>query len=177
MEKISTPRLELVPFKLELVKKAISGNAELASFMSVKVLSDWHGQEFFENLPFIVDILCQYPLQGEWGWGALIIHRADNTLIGHVMVKIIPDSTGSPSGSLEIGYYVASSYRRQGYASEATKAVIDWTLSQPSVQTVTAGCNPDNIASKRVLEKSGMQLVESREKVLVWKLSKTASVK
>jgi [ribosomal protein S5]-alanine N-acetyltransferase len=177
MEKIFTPHLELVPFKLELVEKAILGNAELASFMGVRVLSNWHEQDFFASLPFIADILHQYPLQSDWGWGTLIIHRAENTLIGHVMVKIIPDSTGSPSGSLEIGYYVASSYRRQGYASEATKAVIDWTLSQPSVQTVTAGCDPDNIASKRVLEKSGMQVVESREKILVWKLSKTASVK
>lgn len=93
------------------------------------------------------------------------------------MVKIIPDSTGCPSGLLEIGYYIASSYRRQGYASEATKAVVNWALSQSIVQSVTAGCDRDNIASSRVLEKSGMQLVESHEKVLVWKLCKTTSVK
>lgn len=177
MEKLLTPRLELVPFKLELVKAAIRGDAELASSLGVKVLRDWIYKEFFENLPSIAEILCEYPLQGEWGWGTLIIHQAEKTLIGHVMVKIIPDNKGYPSGSLEIGYYVASSYRRQGYASEATKAVIDWTLSQPTVQIVTAGCDPNNIASKRVLEKTGMQLVETKESVLVWKLGKTASVK
>lgn len=177
MEKLFTPRLELVPFKLELVKTAIKGNAELASVLGVKVLPDWYESEFFADLPILADILCKYPLQGNWGWGTLMIHRAENTLIGHIMVKIIPDTTGSPSGSLEIGYHVASSYRRQGYASEATQAVIDWALSQPTVQSVTAGCDRDNIASKRVLEKIGMQLVESKEKILVWKLCKTASVK
>lgn len=178
MENLVTTRLHLVPFKLEVVKVAIMGNAELASFLGLTVLPDWywHDDEFSNNLPMIVDILCKYPFQTEWGWGSLIIHKAKNTLIGHVMVKVIPDSTFSPTGSLEIGYYIASSYRQQGYASEATKAVVDWALSLPSVQSVTAGCDPDNIASKRVLEKIGMQLVESREKVLVWKLCKTATV-
>lgn len=49
------------------------------------------------------------------------------------MVKVISDSTGSPSGFLKIGYYIAPSYGQQGYASEATKAVVDWALSQPNV--------------------------------------------
>jgi RimJ/RimL family protein N-acetyltransferase len=93
------------------------------------------------------------------------------------MVKVIPHSTGLPSGSLEIGYYIAPSYRQQGYTSEATKAVVDWALSQPNVQSVTAGCDRDNISSKRVLEKIRIQLIESREKMLVWKLCKTATVK
>ncbi|MCC5634811.1 GNAT family N-acetyltransferase [Nostoc sp. CHAB 5844] len=176
MEKLVTTRLYLVPFTLEVVKAAIIGNAELASFLGVTVLPDWYEEEYISNLPLIADILCKYPFQSEWGWGSLIIHQAENTLIGHVMVKVIPDSTGSPTGSLEIGYYVASSYRQQGYASEATQAVVDWALSQPSVQSVTAGCDRGNIASKRVLEKIGMQLVESREKMLVWKLGKTATV-
>ncbi|MBD2440612.1 GNAT family N-acetyltransferase [Nostoc sp. FACHB-110] len=176
MEKLVTTRLNLVPFTLEVVKAAIIGNAELASFLGVKVLPDWQSEEFREILPDIADILCKYQFQREWGWGSLIIHKAENMLIGYVMVKVIPDSTFSPTGSLEIGYYVAPSYRRQGYASEATKAVIDWALSQPGVQSVTAGCAPENLASKRVLEKIGMQLIESREKVLVWKLCKTATV-
>ncbi|MBE9208863.1 GNAT family N-acetyltransferase [Nostoc sp. LEGE 06077] len=178
MKKLVTQRLNLIPFNRELVNVAIKGNAELASFLNVKVLPNWywHDDEFINNFPMIADILSKYPFQNEWGWGSVIIHQAENALIGHVMVKVIPDSTGSPSGSLEIGYYVASSYRQQGYASEATKAVIDWALSQPSVQSVTAGCDRDNIASQRVLEKVGMQLIESRKNTLVWKLCKTATV-
>ena len=125
-----------------------------------------------QAFPDIANILLQFPFQNEWGWGSLIIHQADNTLIGHVMIKIIPDVEGLPTDAVEIGYQVAPLYRRQGYASEATKAMMDWTLSQPGMQTVTAGCAPDNIASKRVLEKIGMDLIEAREKVLVWKLSR-----
>ncbi|MBD2496631.1 GNAT family N-acetyltransferase [Nostoc sp. FACHB-280] len=178
LKQLITHRLNLVPFNLDVVQVAIKGNAELSSFLDVKVLPDWywHDDEFMNNFSMIADILSKYPFQREWGWGSLIIHQADNTLIGHVMVKVIPDSTGTPTGSLEIGYYVAPSYRQHGYASEATKAVIDWVLSQPHIKNVTAGCDRDNIASKRVLEKIGMELVESRQNCLVWKLSKTATV-
>ncbi len=181
MENIVTKRLYLVPFTLELVKAAITGNAELATLLSVKVLPEWPDEELSQSLPFIVDILDnKNPLHQKWAkpkqWGSLIIHKSENTLIGHACIKVIPEPTGTPSGSTELGYSIVPSYQRQGYASEAAKALIDWGLSQPDIQTITAGCDPDNIASKRVLEKVGMQLIESREKVLVWKLSKTATI-
>ncbi|MBW4612643.1 MAG: GNAT family N-acetyltransferase [Desmonostoc vinosum HA7617-LM4] len=175
MKNLVTARLYLVPLTLEIVKTAIIGNAELAKFLGVTVLPNWHEEEFLQNLPEIADILCNYPLQSEWGWGSLIIHKTEKTLIGHVMVKIIPDATGEPTDAVEIGYYIVPSYRRQGYASEATKAMIDWVLCQPGMQRITAGCNPNNIASKRVLEKIGMHLIQSRPKGLVWELCKTVS--
>ncbi|MBD2454626.1 GNAT family N-acetyltransferase [Nostoc sp. FACHB-87] len=176
LKQLITQRLNLVPFNLEVAQIAIKGNDELASFLGVKVLPDWywHDDEFSNNFSMIADILSKYPFQREWGWGSLIIHQADNMLIGHVMVKVIPDSAGIPTGSLEIGYYVASSYRQRGYALEATKAVIDWAFSQSHIQSVTAGCDHDNIASQRLLEKIGMELVESRKNSLVWKLCRTA---
>jgi [ribosomal protein S5]-alanine N-acetyltransferase len=173
MENIVSNRLYLVPFTLERVKAAIIGNSELAKLMGVKVLPNWSDEKFGENLPIIADILCKNPLQSEWGWGTLIIHQAENALIGHVMIKIIPDATGSPTGSVELGYQVVPSYRQQGYASEAAKAMVDWTLCQPNMQKVTAGCYADNIGSKRVLEKIGMQVIETRGNVLIWELCKT----
>ncbi|NEO97831.1 MAG: GNAT family N-acetyltransferase [Symploca sp. SIO2E9] len=177
MEKVVAPRLELVPFKLEIVQAAIVGNDELARILGVKVPPNWLGEDIdlIQVLPGIVNILYKYPLQKEWGWGHLVIHKGDNTLIGHITLKIIPDDQGSPTGSLEFGYIIVSSYRRQGYCTEASKAMVNWAFSQPSVQTLTAGCDTDNIASKRILEKIGMQQIETRGNVLVWKLDKNKS--
>lgn len=181
MENIVTKRLYLVPFTLELVKAAIIGNAQLAKLLSVKILPEWPSEELSQNLPFIADILdSKNPLHKKWAkpkqWGSLIIHKSENTLIGTASIKVIPNETGSPSGSKELGYSILPSYQRQGYASEAAKALIDWGFSQPDIQSITAGCDPNNIASKIVLEKVGMELIESREKMLIWKLSKTACV-
>ncbi len=103
LEKLVTERLYLVPFKLELLKAAIIGIDELATILGVKVAADWAEQELIQAFPDIANILLQFPLQNEWGWGSLIIHQAENTLIGHVMIKIIPDVTGLPTDAVEIG--------------------------------------------------------------------------
>lgn len=167
MENIVTNRLYLVPFSLERVEAAIIGTDKLADILGVKIAPDWPDEQLRENLPGIADILRNYPLQNEWGWGFLVIHKAENILIGHIMLKIPFDM------SSEIGYQIVPSYQRQGYASEATTAVIDWAFCQPNVQTITAGCDADNIASRRVLEKIGMQHIETRNKGLIWKLNKS----
>lgn len=167
MENLVTNRLYLVPFSLERVEAAIIGTDKLADLLGVTISPDWLDEKMQENLPGIADILRNNPLQNEWGWGFLVIHKAENILIGHIMLKIPFDM------SSEIGYQIVPSYQRQGYASEAAKAVIDWAFCQPSVQTITAGCDADNIASRRVLEKIGMQHIETRNKALIWKLNKS----
>jgi RimJ/RimL family protein N-acetyltransferase len=113
-------------------------------------------------------------LQKEWGWGYLVIHKQDNTLMGHIMLKIIPDQAGLPTGSCELGYFIVPSYQQQGYATEASKAIVNWAFDQPNVQTLTAGCDANNIASKRILEKIGMQHIATRGNMLVWKLDRKA---
>ena len=79
---------------------------------------------------------------------------------------------GKPNrrGTVEIGYRVAPAYRRQGYASEATRALVDWALAQGGVERITAECNPDNVGSIRVLEKLGMRRLESDGVLLRWEL-------
>jgi RimJ/RimL family protein N-acetyltransferase len=56
----------------------------------------------------------------------------------------------------EIGYVLARSAWRQGYATEAANAVVAWALSQPELHRVWAVCDVENTASGRVLEKAGM---------------------
>ena len=173
MNNLITKRLRLIPFKQELVQAAMRGDDELAKVLGIKILPNSLDREEFnfrQSLPGLSNILDKYPLQREWGWGSLVIHQADNTLIGHVMLKIIPDATGSPTGSLELGYFIIPSYRQQGYGTEATKAMLDWAFTQPEIDTMTAGCDADNIASQRLLEKIGMEHTETRGDILVWKL-------
>lgn len=55
------------------------------------------------------------------------------------------------------GYVIARSHQRKGYATEATRAIIDWTFQQPSLYRVNASTDVENFASQRVLEKAGMQ--------------------
>ena len=74
--------------------------------------------------------------------------------------KGVPDS----NGEVEIGYGIDPQFQRQGYMTEAVKAMIQWAFSEPACRVITAILSaPDNIASHRVLEKSGFHRVYSGE--------------
>ncbi len=55
-----------------------------------------------------------------------------------------------------LGYVIARSHQHKGYATEATRAIINWAFQQPKIYRVNASTDFENIASQRVLEKAGM---------------------
>lgn len=89
----------------------------------------------------------------QWEWYAIwMIERKDAAHIGELCFKGIDDS-----GSVEIGYGIADEYQGCGYASEAVAAAAAWALEHDIVSCVTAEVDSENIASRRVLEKSGFE--------------------
>ena len=57
-----------------------------------------------------------------------------------------------------IGYIFNKEYWGRGYATEVAKALVRHGFTKLGVHRIYATCEPDNIASKRVLEKAGMVL-------------------
>ncbi len=166
MVNIVTIRLHLIPFTLKMVKSAINGRAELAEVLGVTVPENWPNENFCGILPMIADNLLDNPSLTEWG--RIIIHKAENTLIGDIGFKGLPDATGT----VEMGYSIVPSHQRQGYASEAAKAMVNWAFAQSDVQLVTAECLTENISSIRVLEKIGMQRTRIQDDLIMWEVRK-----
>jgi [ribosomal protein S5]-alanine N-acetyltransferase len=54
-----------------------------------------------------------------------------------------------------IGYWVASTYRRRGIASQALCLISDWGLSLPGIEQLELYVEPTNVASARVAERAG----------------------
>ena len=87
----------------------------------------------------------------QWEWYAIwMIEKKDGTHVGELCFKGITEE-----GTAEIGYGIAEDYQGCGYATEAVSALVDWALKQPGVSCVTAETEENNIASQRVLKKSG----------------------
>lgn len=60
---------------------------------------------------------------------------------------------------IEIGYTVVRGWRGRGLATEALKKVLEYLTENEKIPCVTAWCAAENIGSRKVLEKAGMQLV------------------
>ncbi len=59
----------------------------------------------------------------------------------------------------EIGYHIAKAYTSSGYSTEALKAFLPFISAKLKVYTFYGICLEENIASQRVLEKCGFELI------------------
>ena len=90
----------------------------------------------------------------QWEWYAIwMIESKDGTHIGELCFKGLDQN-----GIAEIGYGINDKYQNNGYATEAVKAVLEWAFTNPNVTAIESETEPENAASKRVLEKCGFVL-------------------
>jgi [ribosomal protein S5]-alanine N-acetyltransferase len=57
----------------------------------------------------------------------------------------------------ELGFHLRPKYWGRGLAPEAARAVIDFAFETIGAKSLSAGHHPQNVASKKVLEKPGFQ--------------------
>lgn len=57
----------------------------------------------------------------------------------------------------EIGWVIHPAYQKQGYATEATKAIFSYGFLEQKLHRIIATCQPENISSWKVAEKTGMR--------------------
>jgi ribosomal-protein-alanine N-acetyltransferase len=59
---------------------------------------------------------------------------------------------------VDIGYHIRYDHWGQGYATEATRALLGWCFARLDVHRIQADCTDGNIASERVMLKCGFRL-------------------
>jgi [ribosomal protein S5]-alanine N-acetyltransferase len=94
----------------------------------------------------------------EWntiGFGIFAaIEKQSNQLIGRCGFAKLS------SGVVEFGYLFLQPKWGQGYATEASRALLAWATQHISVDHITGFAPANHIASLRVLEKCGMKFVK-----------------
>lgn len=85
--------------------------------------------------------------------------------LGDRLIGFINDTEISEDGrSLELGWAFNPEFYGQGYATEAVTAIIDYLFGE-GFSEVTAGAFESNLASQRVMEKSGMVRVDKTDEI------------
>jgi RimJ/RimL family protein N-acetyltransferase len=69
---------------------------------------------------------------------------------------------GEP-GVMKIGYTIAPAHQGKGYATEATRVLVDLAFDGLGAEVVRAYADAGNAPSIRVMEKLGLELVERFE--------------
>jgi len=83
-----------------------------------------------------------------------MVRREDETLLGAVTLDNI---RRGPAKAGSLGYWVGARNARQGYMSEAVRAVVHHAFTQLDLSRIEAACLPENAASRGVLETCGFK--------------------
>ena len=81
-----------------------------------------------------------------------VIRKEDDANIGYVQLV-------KANERWEVGYHIADPYSNRGYATEAMNVFLDFLKGQTSLREVYGIALDDNLASRRVLEKCGFEIV------------------
>jgi RimJ/RimL family protein N-acetyltransferase len=82
-----------------------------------------------------------------------VVLKSAEKLVGHLYFQQVDPKEFR---TWELGYIFNPAYQRQGLATEASRALIEYGFACWGIHRVVAHCNPGNTASWRVLEKIGM---------------------
>ncbi len=162
---MKTARLKLISFE-EKYFEAIENNDNLmlGKMLGVQPPKDW--THFPEAMPFFFDFIRQNPHQKQW-CSYFIIHSIDNELIGTCGFKGAP----TEGGIVELGYEIRDDYQRQGLATEAAAALVQFAFSQ-NITMVWAHTLASENPSCSVLRKLGFVqtlTIEDPEDGIIWR--------
>ncbi|HLB40635.1 MAG TPA: GNAT family N-acetyltransferase [Candidatus Babeliales bacterium] len=87
-----------------------------------------------------------------------VFSQATDEFIGRAGPLVWPET-----GALEIGYVLHQKFWGQGLGTELARALVQWVFQHLAIEQIIAVTMPENLASRRVLEKAGLQLQQQLE--------------
>ncbi len=80
--------------------------------------------------------------------------RSDGALLGAITLDNI---RRGPAQAATVGYWIGAAHAREGFMSEALRAVVHFAFTELDLSRVEAACLPENKPSRGLLEGSGFK--------------------
>jgi ribosomal-protein-alanine N-acetyltransferase len=170
---IESDRLKLIPLTHQQLLLCRDDRAVLDKLLglqaSAKQISTSFQQEMAEAMQnrWLPDTLS-YPDLYPWYTNWEIVCKSINTAIGSVGFGGYPDDYGQTS----VGYVIHEQHRNNGYVTEALVCLLQWGFSFSVLKNVIADTAIDNIASQKVLQRTGFKLTKTEDGLLYYMLDK-----
>ena len=155
---LKTARLRLVAITPAMLKAEEAGDGSFAKILGAEVTAEWPPEHWEPHVyHFIQKQYEDEPRTRGWHRYVLLPKGRGWVLIGAV------GAFPKLEGDAEIGYSTVPSYQRQGYGTEAARALVEWLLTQKDVKSVSAQTYPSLPESIKVMERCGMTYVGAGE--------------
>lgn len=139
---LETPRLILRPI-------AAADWQAIHSYMSDPVVTRWLPEGCLDETQ--AQTFAQKNA-GRFARAVAVVERGSGELVGHM-----PFHPWFGRATHEIGWAISATRQGRGYATEAARALTDFAFGTLRCHRLVATCQPENVASWRVMEKLGMR--------------------
>lgn len=164
---ITTERMELVCLEPAFLQAVLEGNtAQAAGVLGAELPEDWPG-EARDVLEIRLAQLRENPELQPWLLRAMVLRDAaegPRKMAGMIGFHTAPApeylAAFSPA-AVELGFTVATAFRRQGYAREAVLAMMHWARSCHGVTEFILSIRPDNLPSQNLAAQLGFVRIGS----------------
>ena len=92
--------------------------------------------------------------RGDLAYAFFVFRKCDNVLVGGLTLANIRRGCAQ---ACSLGYWMGAAYARQGHMTAAVNSVVPFAFGTLKLHRIEAACIPANVASVRLLEKTGFQ--------------------
>jgi [ribosomal protein S5]-alanine N-acetyltransferase len=160
---IHTARLDLIPMTLTFMRASLDGDLDTAEqLLRASLPVEWPG----ENAGLLSLRLQQLeadPALQPWLVRAMAL-RQTRTMIGHIGFHDAPGADclrPYSAAAAEFGFTVYPAFRRQGFAREASVALMQWATHERGVTEFVMSIRPDNAPSQALAASLGFVRIGS----------------
>jgi [ribosomal protein S5]-alanine N-acetyltransferase len=101
---------------------------------------------------FIKIVLAQQKEQPRVSYNFALVVKSGNQLVGSCRIRAAAENKEG-----DIGYVLNRNYWNRDYMTEAARRVVSFGFERLGMHRIFATCDPANIGSYRVMEKTGMK--------------------
>lgn len=113
------------------------------------------GDEAFVTEEAAAEFLAGYSHYRKYGFGRwAVVRKTDGIILGWCGLKFDEEKNEH-----DLGFRFFKKYWNQGYASEAARVCTELAFTRFGIKNLYGNVDSRNLASQRVLQKSGMQLL------------------
>lgn len=147
---ITTNRLLIRPIQMD----DLNDIYEYASDSSINMMMFLPKETKEETKEFVLFAINEWKKDNPKDRECVIL--LNGKIIGGINLEVLNEKN-----KYEIGWIINKNYRRNGYATEAAKAIIEYAFKSLNANYIQAHCDINNIASKKVMNNTGMTLEDS----------------
>ena len=85
-------------------------------------------------------------------YALFVFRESDGALVGGITLSNVRRGVAQTAS---LGYWAGECYAGHGYITAAVRTCVRYAFDDLDLHRVEAACQPDNVASRRVLEKAG----------------------